>query len=99
NVPISGTYGSVDISRTMGRSADENSRRTTGPWATGLVGQDSDCVAVILRTLPGRRSRKIIFLELIRNFCAGIDLKPINRKRLPLISDSESSPLTRHDVG
>jgi hypothetical protein len=46
-----------------------------------------------------RRSRKIVFLELIRNFCARVDLKPINRKRLPLISNSESSPLTRNDVG
>ncbi len=37
---MSGTYGSVDSSWTMGRSAVVNSRSTTGPCVTGQVGQD-----------------------------------------------------------
>jgi hypothetical protein len=45
-----------------------------------------------------RCSRKIIILGLIRNFCASISLKLINRKRLPLICGSESSLLTSHNA-
>jgi hypothetical protein len=45
-----------------------------------------------------RCSRKIIFLELIRNFCASIGRDLINRERLPLNSGRESSLLTRHNV-
>jgi hypothetical protein len=43
--------------------------------------------------------KKNYFLEFTRNFRTRVNLKSINRKRLPPISDSQSSPLTRHDAG
>jgi hypothetical protein len=40
----------------------------------------------------------MIFLQLFPQLCASIDLKLIDRKRLPFISASESSLLTSDDA-